>query len=63
MDIVIRGKAPSEYRYDGSCGTCKSVLKADHDELKHTYEQFDGHMHVGTCPVCLSNVWFSKERS
>lgn len=62
MEIVIRGKAPSEYRYDGSCSTCKSVLKADHDELEHNYEQRDGWSHIGNCPVCTSRVWFSKER-
>lgn len=62
MDIVVRGKAPSEFRYDGKCGTCKSVLKADHDELTHTHSQFDGDMHKGECPVCESDVWFSKER-
>lgn len=63
MEIVVRGKAPSEYRYNGTCNTCRSVLKAEHDELHHTWDQRDGDMHTGNCPVCTSKVWFSKERS
>lgn len=63
MEIVVRGKAPAEYRYDGRCSTCSSVLKADHDELTHTHCQREGDMHVGHCPVCTARVWFSKERS
>lgn len=62
MDIVVRGKAPKEYRYDGKCGTCSSVLKADHDELEHSYYQRDGDIHTGKCPVCTSCVYFTKER-
>jgi DNA-directed RNA polymerase subunit RPC12/RpoP len=62
MEIIVRGKAPAEYRYDGTCSTCKSVLKADHD-LHHTFDQRDGEMSVATCPVCTSRVWFYKERS
>lgn len=62
MEILVRGKAPAEFRYDGTCSTCRSILKADHDELRHTYDQRDGDMHVGDCPVCTSKVWFSKER-
>lgn len=63
MDIIVRGKAPAEYRYDGSCNTCRSVLKADHDELTHNFDQRDGWSHTGNCPVCDNRVWFDKERS
>ncbi|WKV20474.1 hypothetical protein 16Q_081 [Pseudomonas phage 16Q] len=62
MEIIVRGKAPSEYRYDGTCDKCRSVLKADHDELEHTHDQRHGDAHRGTCPVCDGDVWFTKER-
>lgn len=62
MEIIVRGKPPSEYRYDGKCGTCNSVLKADHGELRHSHSQRDGDMSIGNCPVCTSTVWFTKER-
>jgi S-adenosylmethionine/arginine decarboxylase-like enzyme len=51
MEIIKQGKIPDEHLY-GTCGYCKSEIKANHDELSMVYDQRDGTLGSGECPVC-----------
>jgi hypothetical protein len=51
MEIIKRGTPESEKEYQGTCWSCKSVIRAKHKELQH-YSSYQGEDHLAPCPVC-----------
>ena len=56
MEIINRGKLPSERVYTATCTNCGSVLRFTHAEATHHSDQRDGNFVSVKCPVCHHNV-------
>lgn len=54
MEIISRGKPPSEREWHGTCRACGSVAKAKQSEMTHiTHDQREGgSFSWERCPVC-----------
>lgn len=56
MEILERGKLPSEQVYVCTCGSCKSKLRFTQSEATVHYDQRDGDYVWVKCPVCSSTI-------
>lgn len=52
-EIIRRGELPEERKYQGTCARCRSVVRFDHGEVNHSYDQHNGgSLFRAVCPVC-----------
>lgn len=59
IEIIYRGKAPSEINYTCTCETCHSVLRFKSQDVKDIPDYREtGYML--NCPVCKKDVYLSK---
>lgn len=56
MEILERGKLPSEKEYICTCRNCKTRFKFKQSEGRIHYDQRDGNHIEVYCPVCLYQV-------
>ena len=52
MEIIARGKLPSEGEAEWTCRHCKSELRSKKSEGKLEHDQRDGDFVRCVCPVC-----------
>lgn len=53
MDIIKRGKVPTEQRYEGTCENCGSKMEANRREVSESWiEGGDEPTWWAVCPVC-----------
>jgi len=58
MEIIKRGKPPSERIWAGTCQNCGSKIQAKEKEVSPHYDQRDGTYAIAQCPVCTSSMYF-----
>ena len=50
--VIKRGEPPQEYRYEYTCGTCKSVIEFDRSDVHSDQREGD----YVKCPVCSAYI-------
>ena len=57
IEILFRGKPPSEKVYEATCKDCKSRLTFKLSDARESSDQRDHGLMIIKCPVCASDVW------
>lgn len=57
MEILSRGKLPSEKSYDWTCRDCKSVIRSKVSDGEIIYDLRDGDCCKTKCPVCNRDTY------
>lgn len=62
MEVIRKGKPPSERVWEGTCTHCRSVMQAKESELKVTDDQRDGPFAKASCLVCSQEFYLYPKR-
>ncbi len=63
MEIIFKGKIPSERVWFGTCHFCGTKAKAKEGELTITSDQREGDFGQAKCPVCNRIIYFYRKDS
>jgi len=61
MEILHRGTPPAERLWEGTCYSCKSVIRAKIHEIQITHDQREGSFGSAKCPVCKTSMTFYEK--
>lgn len=59
VEILSRGKEPSERTHDCTCATCSTRFRFKESEAKYISDQRDGDAFAIHCPVCGKGCWIA----
>lgn len=61
MEVISKGKLPSEETYRGTCNNCNAIVRAKAGELVVTHDQRDYTFGSAACPECGQSMTFYPE--
>lgn len=58
IEVVRRGKKPSEKKCEGTCHYCKTEVRfLVGDAIRESHDQRDGSTYVVKCPECGQEIY------